>query len=116
MLKKQAARVRRHASIRKRVRGSESVPRLAVFRSNRHIYAQVIDDVAGATLAAASTRDADVATTGAKSDAAEAVGKLVAERAKAKGVSKVVFDRGGFKYHGRVAKVADGARDAGLEL
>jgi large subunit ribosomal protein L18 len=115
MLKKQAARVRRHASLRKRLSGSASIPRLAVFRSNRHIYAQVIDDVAGATLVSASTLDQGVANEG-KSTAAEAVGKLVAQRAKEKGISKVVFDRGGFKYHGRVAKVADGAREAGLEL
>lgn len=115
MLKKQAARVRRHTSLRKKLAGSGSVPRLAVFRSNRHIYAQVIDDVAGATLVSASSLDAGVDKAG-KSTVAEAVGKLVGERAKEKGISKVVFDRGGFKYHGRVAKVADGAREAGLEL
>jgi large subunit ribosomal protein L18 len=115
MLKKQAARVRRHASLRKRLAGDGGTPRLAVFRSNRHIYAQVIDDVAGATLASASSLEASVGKD-AKSSVAGSVGKLVAERAKAKGISKVVFDRGGFKYHGRVAKVADGAREAGLEL
>jgi large subunit ribosomal protein L18 len=111
------ARIRRHRRVRKRVSGDASRPRLAVFRSNRHIYAQVIDDVAGRTLAAASTVEAPLrgSATGNVA-AAKAVGQLVGERAKAAGISKVVFDRGGFKYHGRVAALCDGARAAGLEV
>ena len=114
---KHAARLRRHSRVRKKVRGEAERPRLAVFRSNKHIVAQVIDDRAGRTLAAASTHEADLrgGATGNK-EAAEKVGRLVAERAKAAGVTKVVFDRGGFLYHGRVAAVADAARAAGLEL
>jgi large subunit ribosomal protein L18 len=114
---KHAARLRRHSRVRKKVRGDAQRPRLAVFRSNKHIVAQVIDDRAGRTLAAASTHEADLRT-GATGNVAAAtkVGQLVAERAKAAGVSQVVFDRGGFLYHGRVAAVADAARDAGLEL
>ena len=114
---KQEARQRRHRRVRKLVRGSAARPRLAVFRSNKHISAQVIDDVAGRTLAAASTIEADLrgGATGNKQAAAE-VGKRVADRAKAAGVTKVVFDRGGNLYHGRVAAVADAAREAGLEF
>ena len=111
------ARRRRHRRVRKKIRGTAERPRLAVFRSNRHISAQVIDDVSGRTLAAASTVEA---TVGADSTgniaAATEVGRLVAERAKSAGVDKVVFDRGGFLYHGRVAAVADAAREAGLEF
>jgi large subunit ribosomal protein L18 len=115
--KKQVARERRHHRVRKLVRGTAARPRLAVFRSNKHMTAQVIDDVAGRTLAAASTVEADLRSgaTGNK-DAAARVGRLVAERAKAAGVDKVVFDRGGNLYHGRVAAVADAAREAGLEF
>jgi large subunit ribosomal protein L18 len=92
-------------------------PRLTVHRSGRHIYAQVIDDAAGKTLVAASSLEKDArASTGATCDAATAVGKIVAERAKKAGVSKVVFDRGGFLFHGRVKALADGAREAGLEF
>ncbi|WP_334143305.1 50S ribosomal protein L18 [Rhabdothermincola sp.] len=114
---KREARIRRHRRVRKQVRGTAARPRLAVFRSNRHISAQVIDDVAGRTLAAASTLEPELrgGSTGNKA-AAAAVGRLVAERAKAAGVDKVVFDRGGFLYHGRVAAVADAAREAGLEF
>jgi len=114
---KQEARRRRHRRVRKTVRGTAERPRLAVFRSNRHVTAQVIDDVAGRTLAAASTLEAGLRSgaTG-NATAAAAVGKRVAERAKAAGVTKVVFDRGGFLYHGRVAAVADAAREAGLDL
>ena len=110
-------RVRRHDRVRKKVAGTAERPRLAVFRSNRHIVAQVIDDVAGRTLAAASTVESDLrgGSTGNVA-AANAVGKLVAERAKAAGVEKVVFDRGGSRYHGRVAALADAAREAGLEF
>jgi large subunit ribosomal protein L18 len=111
------ARVKRHRRVRKRVIGTTDRPRLAVFRSNRHIYAQVIDDTTGRTVASASTaepglRDGATATV----DAAKAVGQLVGERAKATGISRVVFDRGGFRYHGRVAALCDGARAAGLEV
>jgi large subunit ribosomal protein L18 len=114
---KQEALKRRHRRVRKLVRGTAERPRLAVFRSNRHISAQVIDDVAGRTLAAASTVEASLrgGATGNKTAAGQ-VGRLVAERARAAGVSKVVFDRGGFLYHGRVAAVADAAREAGLEF
>jgi large subunit ribosomal protein L18 len=114
---KQEARVRRHRRVRKAVRGTAERPRLAVHRSNRHVTAQVIDDTAGRTLAAASTVEADLrgGATGNKQAAAQ-VGRLVAERARAAGVTKVVFDRGGFLYHGRVAAVAEVAREAGLEF
>lgn len=111
------ARARRHRRVRKKVRGTVERPRLAVFRSNKHIYAQVIDDVNGRTLAAASTVEAG-GTAGSTSSVASAkhVGKLVGDRARAAGISTVVFDRGGFKFHGRVAGVAEGARSAGLEF
>jgi large subunit ribosomal protein L18 len=111
------ARVRRHRRVRKRVTGTSGRPRLAVFRSNRHIYAQVIDDTTGRTLAAASTAEPELRSgSTANVDAAKAVGQLVGERAKAAGISRVVFDRGGFRYHGRVAALCDGARAAGLEV
>ncbi len=117
MLQKVAGRKRRHHRVRKNVRGTAARPRLAVFRSNKHVYAQVIDDVAGRTVASASTMETDVkGGSTATVDAAKSVGKRVGERAKAAGVSAVVFDRGGFRYHGRVAGVADGAREAGLEF
>ncbi len=108
---------RRHRRVRKHVSGTTARPRLAVFRSNKHIVAQVIDDSTGRTLAAASTIEKDLkgGATGNK-DAAAAVGKRVAERAKAAGVNTVVFDRGGVRYHGRVAAVAEAARQAGLEF
>jgi large subunit ribosomal protein L18 len=114
---KREARLRRHRRVRKKVEGSAERPRLAVFRSNKHISAQVIDDRSGRTIAAASTTEADIRSgaTGNK-EAASQVGRLVAERAKAAGVTKVVFDRGANLYPGRVAAVADAARDAGLEL
>ena len=110
-------RARRHHRVRKKVAGTPERPRLAVFRSNKHISAQVIDDRTGRTLAAASTVEKDLRSgaTGNK-DAAAAVGRLVAERARAAGVTSVVFDRGGFLYHGRVAALADAARQAGLEF
>jgi large subunit ribosomal protein L18 len=115
--KKREARSRRHSRVRKKVRGTAARPRLAVFRSNRHIVAQVIDDISGTTLVAASTLETDLRSgSTATRDAAAAVGRLVAERAKAAGIDQVVFDRGGFQYHGRVAAVADAAREAGLEL
>jgi large subunit ribosomal protein L18 len=113
---KPAARTRRHLRVRKKVRGDAQRPRLAVFRSNKHTYAQVIDDIAGRTLAAASTAESGQSGTPGTVDAAKSVGERLGERAKTAGVSSVVFDRGGFKYHGRVAAVADGARSAGLEF
>ncbi len=110
-----AARIIRHRRLRRRLSGVADRPRLNVFRSSRFTYAQVIDDEKGHTLAAASSRelpkDAYV-----KTDAAREVGRLVAERAKAKGVKSVVFDRGGYQYHGRVKALADGAREEGLEF
>jgi large subunit ribosomal protein L18 len=116
-LNKPAARRRRHIRVRKKVRGDAARPRLAVFRSNKHIYAQVIDDVAGRTLASASTMEKErgAGATGTVA-AAKGVGERLGERAKAAGVTAVVFDRGGFKFHGRVAAVAEGARGAGLEF
>ena len=110
-------RRRRHARVRKKVTGTADRPRLAVFRSARHISAQLIDDVAGRTVAAASTVEADLrsSATGNKA-AAAAVGRRVAERAREAGVQQIVFDRGGFLYHGRVAALADAAREAGLEF
>ncbi len=110
---------RRHRRIRNKISGTPDRPRLAVFRSNNHIYAQVIDDVAQHTLAAASTLDPDVKSslsTGATCEASAAVGKLVAERAKSKGIEQVVFDRGGKLYHGRIKALADAAREAGLDF
>ena len=116
-LSREQARVRRHRRVRKRVVGTATRPRLCVFRSNKHIYAQVIDDTNGVTLAAASTVEAGLRETPTGNvAAAKAVGQLVGERAKAAGIEKVVFDRGGFMYHGRVAALCDGARAAGLEV
>ena len=111
------SRKRRHLRVRKKVRGTAQRPRLAVFRSSKHVYAQVIDDVAGRTIASASTMEIS-ARTGATGTvaAATSVGERIAERAKEAGIATVVFDRGGFKYHGRVAAVADGARSGGLEF
>ena len=108
---------RRHRRVRKKVTGTAERPRLAVFRSSKHIYVQAIDDLSGRTLVSASTMEPDLRT-GATStiEAAKKIGALVGERAKAAGITTVVFDRGGFKYHGRVAAVADGAREAGLTL
>jgi large subunit ribosomal protein L18 len=112
-----AARQKRHERIRLNVEGDSSRPRLAVFRSLKHIYAQVIDDTAGRTLAAASDLDAGLrAAEGSKSDDAAKVGRLIAERARAAGVERVVFDRAGFRYHGRIKSLADAARAAGLEF
>ncbi|HVC70192.1 MAG TPA: 50S ribosomal protein L18 [Acidimicrobiales bacterium] len=114
--KKRTLRVRRHARVRKQIVGTTTRPRLAVFRSARHISAQVIDDSTGRTLAAASTVEAALRAGSGNIGAAKGVGKLVAERAAAAGVKQVVFDRGGFRYHGRVAALADAARTAGLEF
>ena len=108
-------RIRRHTRLRKKVSGTPDRPRLSVFRSNVHIYAQVIDDVAGRTLAAASTVEKE-SSDGTKTEQATAIGKLVAQRALDAGVTKVVFDRGGFQYHGRIKALADAAREAGLNF
>ena len=113
---KRDGRIRRHARVRRQVQGTATRPRLAVYRSNRHVVAQVIDDVAGTTLAAASTLEADLRDGSGTTTAATKVGERVAARAKDAGVSSVVFDRGGNVYHGRVAAVADAARAAGLEF
>ncbi len=114
---KSASRTRRHLRVRKQLRGSTESPRLVVNRSARHLFVQVVDDTVGKTLASASTMEADLrGLDGDKTAKAKKVGELVAERAKAAGVSTVVFDRGGNRYHGRVAAIADGAREAGLVL
>jgi large subunit ribosomal protein L18 len=111
------ARRRRHLRVRRKVHGTAVRPRVAVFRSNRHIYAQLIDDVAGATLVAASSLDPDARETGgAKKDMAKRVGELLGKRAVEKGLQAAVLDRGGRLYHGRVQQLADGAREAGLKL
>ncbi len=110
---KRRARLRRHRRVRKSVLGTQERPRLAVYRSNRHIYAQLVDDLAARTVAAAS----DVGTgQGDKTARAKEVGKVIAERARAAGVERAVFDRGGRLYHGRVRAVAEGAREAGLQI
>ena len=110
------ARKTRHYRVRKKVTGTASRPRLAVFRSNRYIYAQVIDDVAGTTLAAASSQEKELRGERLTADTATKVGKLVAERARSAGVGQVVFDRGGYPFHGRVKALADAARESGLEF
>jgi large subunit ribosomal protein L18 len=109
------ARTRRHSRVREKIRGSASRPRLAVYRSITHIYAQLIDDDSGKTLVAASSVDTKDAT-GKKSDRAKAVGAELGQRAKQKGIAEVVFDRGGYRYHGRVKALGDAARSAGLRF
>lgn len=114
---RRVARARRHFRVRKKVSGTSGRPRLVVNRSSRHISVQVVDDVVGHTLAAASTLDASLrSNNGDKTAKAKAVGALVAERAKAAGITTVVFDRGGYAYHGRIAALADAAREGGLEF
>jgi large subunit ribosomal protein L18 len=112
------ARARRHRRLRVKLSGSAARPRLSVFRSLQHIYAQVIDDVTGTTLASASTNEPSTRTglSGSKTERAKSVGQTLAERAKEKGINTVVFDRGGYMYHGRVKALADAAREAGLEF
>ena len=112
---RQTARLRRHRRVRKRVTGTAERPRLAVFRSNKHITAQVIDDVAGRTLASVSTVGQKGGAVKSMEEAVN-VGKAIAEKAKTAGVSRVVFDRGGFLYHGKIKALADAAREAGLEF
>ncbi|MDN5704023.1 MAG: 50S ribosomal protein L18 [Yaniella sp.] len=114
---KSAARRRRHSRVRKRIHGTAVRPRLVVNRSARHIFAQVIDDEAGVTLVSASTMEADLRAQDAeKTEKARKVGEIIAQRADDAGVTQVVFDRAGHKYHGRIAAVADGAREGGLQL
>ncbi len=114
---KVAARGRRHLRVRKRVSGTATRPRLVVSRSTRHVFVQVVDDTIGKTVASASTMEADLRSfEGDKTAKARKVGELVTERAKSAGVEAVVFDRGGSKYHGRIAAIADGAREGGLSL
>ena len=111
-----AKRDRRHSRIRGKISGTAQRPRLCVFRSEKHIYAQVIDDVAGKTLAAAASNEKGFEGLGSNKEAAEKVGKMVADRALAAGIENVVFDRGGYVYHGRVQALADGAREGGLKF
>lgn len=116
---RRAARRRRHERVRRKISGTGGVPRLSVFRSLKHIYAQIIDDTVGTTLVSASTLDADVRDQVAglnKTEQAKAVGKRLAEKALSSGVTQVVFDRGGHLYHGRVKALADASREAGLEF
>lgn len=116
---KNEIRIKRHQRIRNKVSGTAERPRMAVYRSNKHIYVQIIDDVAGNTLCSASTVDKELVSSldeKTKKEAAKLVGELAAKRALDKGVTEVVFDRGGYLYTGRVAEVADGAREAGLKL
>ena len=115
-LTREKRRLRIRMRIRKTVNGSAAAPRLSVFRSNKEIYAQLIDDASGKTLAAASSRDKEIENSDNKSNTAVAVGMLIAEKATQAGVSKVVFDRGGYLYHGRVKSLAEGAREAGLKF
>lgn len=110
------ARIKRHKRVRGKISGTPEIPRLDVFRSNAHIYAQVIDDVNGVTLCSASSVEKGFEGSGSNAEGAEKVGKLLAERAKAKGIENVCFDRGGYLYHGRVKALADGAREGGLNF
>ena len=111
-----AQRLKRHKRIRGKISGTADRPRLSVFRSENHIYAQIIDDVAGNTLVSASSVEKSFEGSGSNKDGAKAVGKTVAERALAKGIEQVVFDRGGYIYHGRVQSLAEGAREGGLKF
>jgi large subunit ribosomal protein L18 len=116
---KNKARLKRHLRVRKKINGTVARPRLSVFRSAKHMYAQLIDDVQGVTLVAASTQDKELTEAignGGSVEAARKVGELLAKRAQAKGVNQVVFDRGGYLYHGRIQALADAAREAGLEF
>ena len=109
-------RLKRHKRVRAKISGTAARPRLCVYRSNAHISAQIIDDVAGVTLVSASTQEKDVEGIGSNKAAARKVGALLAEKALAKGITEVVFDRGGYLYHGRVSELADGAREGGLKF
>ena len=116
IIDKNANRIKRHKRVRGKVSGTAQCPRLNVFRSAKHIYAQLIDDVAGVTLCSASTLEKDMEGYGGNCEAAKKVGEKLAEKAKAKGISDVVFDRSGYVYHGRIAALADGAREGGLNF
>ncbi len=113
---RKAERIRRHKRVRNKISGTAECPRLSVFRSNKGIYAQIIDDVKGVTLVSASTLDKDVKTKHANKEAAREVGTLIAKRAKEKNISDVVFDRGGYIYHGVIEELANAARDGGLNF
>lgn len=113
---KNKARLKRHRRVRGKISGTASCPRLNVFRSNQHIYAQIIDDVNGVTLAAASSKEKDFEGNGSNKEAAKKVGLTVGKRAADKGITEVVFDRGGYLYHGRIKELADGARESGLKF
>ncbi|MGN0682467.1 MAG: 50S ribosomal protein L18 [Oscillospiraceae bacterium] len=113
---KNKSRIRRHKRVRSKISGTAQCPRLNVFRSSMHIYAQIIDDVSGKTLAAASSTEKDFGMYGGNIEAAKKVGQMIAEKAKAAGITDVVFDRGGYVYHGRVAALAEGAREGGLNF
>ena len=115
-INKKAMRLKRHVRVRGKISGTPCRPRLNVFRSNANIYAQIIDDVNGVTLVSASTVEKEFEGATGNCEAAKKVGTVLAERAKAKGITQVIFDRGGYVYHGRVAAVADGAREGGLEF
>lgn len=115
-LDRAAARAKRHARVRNKISGTAECPRLNVFRSAKHIYAQLIDDVNGVTLCSASSLSKDFEGSGANKDGAKKVGELIAKHAAEKGISEVVFDRGGYLYHGRVKELADGAREGGLKF
>ena len=110
------ARLKRHKRVRAKISGTAECPRLCVYRSNAHILAQIIDDVAGVTLVSASTHEKDFEGNGGNKEAAKKVGLMIAERAAAMGITEVVFDRGGYRYHGRVSELADGAREGGLKF
>jgi len=114
--KRRESRLIRHARVRKKIHGTAARPRLAVYRSNKHLVLQVIDDDLGVTMVSASTKEAGHTGTGSTVEAATRLGQILGERAKAAGIDKVVFDRGGFAYHGRIAAVATAAREAGLEF
>ena len=115
-LDKAKARAKRHARVRNKISGTAECPRLNVFRSSKHIYAQIINDETGVTLCAASSMSKDFDGNGGNKEGARKVGEMIASAAKAKGIENVVFDRGGFLYHGRVQELADGARDGGLKF
>ncbi len=116
IINKNAMRLKRHVRVRGKISGTPACPRLNVFRSNANIYAQIIDDVNGVTLVAANTLEKDFEGATGNAEAAKKVGAVLAERAKAKGIEQVVFDRGGYIFHGRVAALAEGAREAGLKF
>ena len=116
IIDKNKSRLRRHKRVRAKISGTAECPRLNVFRSSQHIYAQIIDDVKGVTLAAASTTEKGFEGNGGNCEAAKKVGLMIAEKAQAAGITDVVFDRGGYVYHGRVAALAEGAREGGLNF